>query len=143
MTSQLILEDSFTPRYAISLKGNIATFLWSAATHENLESSVDLKIKTRQEELCSLAVNLDCMIQQKKIIVPKLDAYNRLLIYASVRPLVRKTEKVEELARLVFEISSLDALYWASRFREVWWKHAKYRKIMKIVRAFKLFFGLE
>jgi hypothetical protein len=143
MTSQLILENSSTPRYAISLKGNMVTFLWSAATHENLESSVDLKIKTRLEELQSLAVNLGCMVHQKKIIVPKLDAYNRLLIYASVRPLMRKTEKVEELAQLVFEISSLDALYWASRFREVWWKHAKYRRIMKIVKAFKLFFDLE
>ncbi|MEM2459570.1 MAG: hypothetical protein QXG66_05010, partial [Candidatus Bathyarchaeia archaeon] len=62
---------------------------------------------------------------------------------ACVRPLMRKPEKIDELAQLVFEINSLDALYWASRFREVWWKHAKYRKILKVAKAFKLFFNLE
>ncbi|MGB9622328.1 MAG: hypothetical protein ACPL07_00650 [Candidatus Bathyarchaeia archaeon] len=143
MNSQLILQNTLAPRYTISLKGNVATFLWSATSQENLESSIDLKVKIQPEELYSLAGNLRCMVKQGRIVLPDLDTYNRLLVYAGVRPLVRKPEKAEELAQLVFEISSLDALYWASRFREVWWKHAKYWRVLKIAKAFKLFFNLE
>ncbi|MEM0011049.1 MAG: hypothetical protein QXN53_07945 [Thermoproteota archaeon] len=143
MNSKLTLQNILTPRYTISVKGNVTTFLWSAASQENLESSIDLRIKTKPEELYSLAGNLGCMNEQGKIIFPDFDSYNRLLIYACVRPLMRKPEKMEELVQLVFEINSLDALYWASRFREVWWKHAKYRRILKVAKAFKLFFNLE
>lgn len=143
MSSQLTLQNILTPRYAISLKGNVATFLWSASSQINLESSIDLRIRIQPEELYSLARDFGCMNEQGKIIFPDFDSYNRVLIYACVRPLVRKPEKIEELAQLVFEINSLDALYWASRFREVWWKHAKYRRILKVAKAFKLFFNLE
>ncbi|MBO3840366.1 MAG: hypothetical protein JTT17_06065 [Candidatus Brockarchaeota archaeon] len=143
MNSKLTLQNILTPRYTVSVKGSVVTFLWSAASQENLESSIDLRIKTKPEELYSLSRNLGCINEQGKIIFPDFDSYNRLLIYACVRPLMRKPEKIDELAQLVFEINSLDALYWASRFREVWWKHAKYRKILKVAKAFKLFFNLE
>ncbi len=143
MTSQLTLKDTFAPYYTIGLERDTVEFLWSSVTQEALESSVDLKIKIQTSELYSLAEKLGCTARQGKIVIPTFDAYNRLLIYACVRPLLRKPEKVEELTRLVFEINSLDALYWASRFREVWWEHGKYRRIIKFAKAFKLFFSLE
>lgn len=143
MNSQLTLQNILAPHYIINLKGNVATFLWSAASQENLESSIDLRIRIKPEELYSLAENLGCINDQGKIIFPDFDSYNRLLIYACVRPLIKKSEKIEELVQLVFEINDLDALYWASRFREIWWKYAKYRRILKVAKAFKLFFNLE
>lgn len=126
----------------VKLKGKTATFLWSSAIENPLESSIDLKIKTRPTELLSLANNLRCPIEDGKIRFSSLDLYNRLLIYASVRPTLKSIEKAATLAMLVLELNSWDAFYWASRFRELWWEHKNRRPLFKAAKAFRLFFGL-
>lgn len=127
----------------VKLKGKTATFLWSSAVENPLESSIDLKIKTRPTELLSLANNLRCPIEDGKIRFSSLDLYNRLLIYASVRPTLKSIEKAATLAMLVLELNSWDAFYWASRFRELWWEHKNHRQLFKAAKAFRLFFGLS
>ena len=121
--------------------GKTLTFIWTSTPNNPLKSSVDLK--TRQiPELPWLAKNIGCQIQNNRILIPNLDTYNRLLIYACVRLSLRNRIRVKELRKLVFELNNLDAHYWASRLRELWWRHEKYRPLLKTVKAFKLFFGL-
>lgn len=131
-----------TKALAFSIRvGKTLTFIWTSTPDNPLKGSVDLK--TRQiPELQWLAENMGCQIQNGRIIIPDLDIYNRLLIYACVRLSLRDRRKIRELRRLVFELSNLDAHYWASRFRELWWRHEKYRPLLNTIKAFKLFFGL-
>lgn len=120
-----------------------AIFLWSSSINNPVESSIDLKIKARSEELIWLAKSLNSPIKKNEIPLSNLDSYNRLLIYACVRPTVKNIEKARMLATLILEINSWDAFYWASRFRELWWEYKSYRRLLKVARAFKLFFGLS
>jgi hypothetical protein len=90
-----------------------------------------------------LAENLGCSVEGSRISTSHLDFYNRLLVYACVRPTLKSVETIKSLAMLVLELNSWDALYWASRFRELWWEYGKYRHLSKAVKAFKLFFGLS
>jgi len=129
--------------YVVRLKGETATFIWSSTPENPLRSSMDLKVKTRPLEILWLAENLGCSFGDGKVSASSLDLYNRLLVYACVRPAVKNVEKVRSLAMLVLELNSWDALYWASRFRELWWRHEGYRCLLKSARAFKLFFDLE
>ncbi|RLG39155.1 hypothetical protein DRN79_00400 [Methanosarcinales archaeon] len=124
--------------FSIKLGKNL-TFMWSSAP--DTKGSTDLKIR-QIPELAIIAKNMGCRIQNGRIFIPDLDIYNRLLIYACVRISMRSRIKIRDLATLVFELSSLDAHYWASRFRELWWKHEKYRPLLKTAKAFRLFFGL-
>ena len=122
--------------------GKTLTFIWSSTPDNPLSGSVDLKIR-QIPELPMIAKNMGCQIQNGRIIIPDLDIYNRLLIYACVRMSLRSGRKIRDLAKLVFELSNLDAHYWASRFRELWWRHGKYRPLLNTAKAFKLFFGLR
>ncbi|MBS7631637.1 hypothetical protein KEJ47_08760, partial [Candidatus Bathyarchaeota archaeon] len=130
-------------RYIVRLNEQGATFLWSSTPHNPLESSVDLQIKVHLKELSLLAENLNCHLKNDEIVLSSLDPYNRLLLYACVRPTVKNTEKVRTLATLILDLNSWDAFYWASRFRELWWEHKNYRRLLKVAKAFKLFFGLS
>jgi len=142
MTRQITQQEAKVS-YTLSFRGQITTFLWSSTPGKSLKSSVDLKVKTRPTEVLWLAENLGCLFGHRKVFPSSLDIYNRLLIYACVRPTVRSIEKARSLATLVLELNSWDALYWASRFRELWWKHENYRHLLKAAKAFRLFFDLE
>ena len=129
--------------YKVRFMQETATFLWSSNLNSPLESAVDLKIKTWPKELFRIAKNLNCPIKNEEILLPNSDPYNRLLIYACVRPTVKNLEKARTLVMLILELNSWDALYWASRFRELWWEYKTHRRLLKVARAFKLFFGLS
>lgn len=139
VTSQL--TEIAGPHYAVKMRGRSATFIWSPNIQETLKSSVDLEIKTEPTELRWLAEKLGCICQEDKIIVPTLDAYNKIIVYACVRPLAKNAEQARELAMVVLELYSLDAIYWASTFRETWWRGER-KNIRRIAKAFKLFFNL-
>jgi len=127
----------------VSIRGEVATFVWSSTPDNPSKSAVDLKVKMRPVEVLWLAEQLGCILRQRKVLASNLDIYNRLLIYACVRPTLKDAEKARSLASLVLELNSWDALYWASRFRELWWKHEKFMHLLKAAKAFKLFFGAE
>lgn len=129
--------------YMVRFRGDATTFIWSSTPENPLKSSVDLKVRVQPSDLLWLAENLGCPIEDGKILTSHLDLYNRMLVYACVRSTVKSIETARNLAMLILELNSWDALYWASRFRELWWEHRKYRYILKAVRAFKLFFGLS
>ncbi|MEM3710057.1 MAG: hypothetical protein QXL46_04025 [Nitrososphaerales archaeon] len=130
-------------RYLIKFHKSYTEFLWSSTPNNPIKGSVDLRVRFNPLELSWLASNLSCTIDNGSIIAPSLDIYNRLLIYASVRPTLRNNEKAKELALLVLDLNGWDAHYWASRFRELWWKYESYRCLLKVAKAFKLFFGLD
>jgi hypothetical protein len=129
--------------YIVSFRGKATIFEWSSTPEQTLKSSVDLKTKTYPSEIFWLAENLGCMLGRQKVFAPNLDVYNRLLIYACVRPTIKNVEKATNLATLVLRLNSYDAQYWASRFRELWWKHENYKLLLKAIKAFKLFFELK
>ncbi|RLB11001.1 MAG: hypothetical protein DRG27_02040 [Deltaproteobacteria bacterium] len=135
------MSKAITQTYFSIKLGKTLTFIWSSTPDTPLKGSVDLKIR-QIPELPLIAKNMGCQIQNGRITIPDLDIYNRLLIYACVRISLRNRGKIRDLAKLVFELSNLDAHYWASRFRELWWRHGKYRPLLNTAKAFKLFFGL-
>ena len=142
MSSPKALQE-FKPRYAVRLAGKTATFLWSSSPDAPLKSSVDLKVKSHVSEILWLAKNMGCPLNENLISVRNLDAYNRLIIYAWVRSTIKNPETAKRLASLVLDINSWDALYWASRLRELYWNREKYSRRLRLAKAFKLFFGLE
>lgn len=133
------MEGSFRVRF----RKKRVEFIWSSTPRRPVKGSVDLKVRVDPLELLWLAENLGCIAENGGLLVPSLDAYNRLLVYACVRPTIRRGVKARDLALLVLDLNSWDAHYWASRFRELWWRFGLYRPIMRVARAFKLFFGLD
>lgn len=129
--------------YLIKFKGSRAKFCWSSTPNNPTKGSIDLRVSVNPLELSYLARSLGCLLENESIIAQNLDAYNRLVVYAGVRPTVRQADKARELAFLVLDLNMWDAHYWASRFRELWWRHETYRPLLKVAKAFKLFFGIE
>jgi hypothetical protein len=141
MSEQIYLNSKVL--YALKLRGSKATFIWSSLPSSKLKSSIDLKVKVHPSEIFWLAENLSCSRENNYIYAPDLDAYNRLVIYACTRPSIKDSEKAKYLALQVIKLNNWDAHYWASKFRELWWAHRKYRPLMKVAKSFKLFFNLE
>ncbi|MCS7097589.1 MAG: hypothetical protein NZ922_01235 [Candidatus Methanomethyliaceae archaeon] len=130
-------------KYQIKLAKNTATFIWSSTPQNPLRGSIDLRTKINPRELLILAKKFHIPFEEDKIFVQDLEVYNRLLIYACVRPFLRKNlENIHKLEKQIFNMTSWDAHYWASAFRESWWKYGKLAKLKNIVRAFKLFFEI-
>jgi hypothetical protein len=142
VSNQTLIQE-IKPQYLISFKREKATFIWSSSPENPIKSSIDLKIKTKPSEITWLAKTLGIPSQNGKLTPSNLDAYNRLLLYTCIRSTIKNPDKARNLAFLILEINSWDALYWASRIRELWWKSPNPRNLTKVAKAFKLFFGLE
>ena len=131
-------------KYQIRLARNRPTFIWGSTPQAPTKYSIDLKTKINPKELLLLAKEFNILVEENKILVQNLELYNRLLIYACVRPSLRESvESVRKLQEKIFDMTSWDAHYWASAFRELWWKHGKRLKLQKAVKAFRLFFEIE
>jgi len=144
MKTETLEKEVSETKYQIKLAKSKATFIWSSTPQTPLKSSVDLKVRINPNELISLAREFNIPTEKNKIFVQNLDLYNRLLIYACVRPSLRKSvESVRKLEEQIFSMTSFDAHYWASAFRELWWKHGKRIKLQNVVKAFKLFFEIK
>jgi hypothetical protein len=137
------LEEALQTKYQIRLTKNMATFIWSSTPQTPLKSSIDLKTRINPNELLLLAKEFSNPVDNGKIVVQNLEQYNRLLIYACVRPSLKKVESIRKLQAEIFDMTSWDAHYWASAFRELWWKHGKHAEIQRLVKAFKLFFEIK
>ena len=137
-TSEEILQTKFQ----IKLVSNKAIFIWSSTPLTPTKSSIDLETNINSNELLLLANELNNPTINGRIYVQNLEQYNRLLVYACVRPSLKKAEYILKLRELVLEMTSWDSHYWASAFRELWWKHGKRRKLQHLVKAFKLFFEI-
>lgn len=133
-----LLKSHFT----VKLYQRSAAFYWSLCPVVK-GGNLDLKARVHLKELQSLARELGCEVAGSRIIAQDIDPYNRLIVYAAVRPTIASPAKAIELMWLIKGLTGWDAHYWASRFRELWWEHRCYRMLLKTVKAFKLFFGLE
>ncbi len=141
--SVITLGELIQTKYQIKLTKNKATFTWSSTNLTPLKSSIDLKTKINPIELLLLAKEFNSSIDSGKIMVQNLEQYNRLLIYACVRPSLRRAESIRKLQAHIFGMTSWDAHYWASAFRELWWKKGKRAELRHLVKAFKLFFEID
>lgn len=131
-------------QFMVRLHSKSASFYWSLSSFSiHGAGNLDLKARVPPCELLRLAKGLGCEVNGSRIALTDIDPYNRLLVYAAVRPTLLNLAKAVELMQLVEGMSGWDAHYWASRFREIWWEHNCYRSLLKAVKAFKLFFGLE
>jgi hypothetical protein len=137
------LEQILQTKYQIQLSKNKATFIWSSTPENPLESSIDLKTKINPYELLLLAKEFNCPVDDNRILIQNLEQYNRLLIYACVRPLLKNAESICKLQEKIFDMTSWDAHYWASAFRESWWKYGKHSELHRLIKAFILFFELK
>lgn len=130
------------PVYVIKAHGRTVKFTWSSSPERPLKGSIDLRARVSFSELLGLARGVHCQVSGSEILPPNLDAYNRLLIYACVRPALKRPTEVLRLADCVAEMSGWDAHYWASAFRELWWSRRNHKGLREAVRAFKLFFNI-
>ena len=137
------MQKRVEKRYLIKLNDEMAEFFWSATPENPTKGSTDLKIKVKEKELIHLAEILGCTKERDIISVPNLDVYNKLLLYSSVRASIRSPNKAKELAELILDLKGWDAHYWASKFREFWWRYRRPNRLRKMAKAFKLLFGLE
>ncbi|MGC9068908.1 MAG: hypothetical protein ACP5IZ_08025 [Thermoprotei archaeon] len=126
--------------YAVRFRGSVATFVWSSSPKSSLKSSVDLKVRVNPKEIFWLARCLNCSFRDGIIFAPNFDVYNRLIIYAFVRPTIRSDDEAKELRDVVINMGYVDAFYWASKFREAWWNNGNYKSGLKLAKAFRLFF---
>ncbi|MEM3536258.1 MAG: hypothetical protein QXF44_00625 [Candidatus Bathyarchaeia archaeon] len=144
MKTTTLKQELSETKYQIKLAKNKATFIWGSTPQSPLKSSIDLKARINPKELLLLAKEFNIPVEENKILVQNLELYNRLLIYACVRPSLRKNfESIRKLEEQIFDMTSWDAHYWASAFRELWWKHGKRAELQNIVKAFKLFFEIK
>ena len=137
------LEEVLQTKYQIKLTKNQATFIWSSTPQTPLKSSIDLKTKINSYELLLLAKEFNSPVDNDRILIQNLEQYNRLLIYACVRPSLKKAESIRKLQAQIFDMTSWDAHYWASAFRELWWKYGRQAELQRLVKAFKLFFEIK
>jgi len=135
-------EQVLQTKYQIKLTKNKATFIWSSTPQTPSKSSIDLKAKINPDELLFLAKEFKLSVNNGNILLPNLEQYNRLLIYACVRPSLKKAESLHKLQDRIFDMTSWDAHYWASALRELWWKHGKRAGLQNVIKAFRLFFGI-
>jgi len=138
----IVLEEELQIKYQIKLNKNKVTFIWSSTPQTPLKASIDLKTKINPNELLFFTKKFDNLVYNDKILVQNLDQYNRLLIYACVRPSLKKIESIYKLRALILNMTSWDAHYWASAFRETWWKNGKRVKLRHLIKAFILFFEI-
>ncbi len=133
---------TFKPVYVVRAYGGKVRFIWSSTPRKPLRGSTDLRVGVSFSELLRVAKIMRCQVNGSEIYPLNQDAYNRLLIYACVRPTIKEPNKVLRLAECVAEMGGWDAHYWASAFREIWWLNGNYRSLRKVVRAFKFFFNI-
>jgi len=138
-----MIENRVERRHFIKLNGEMAEFVWSSTPENPTRGSTDLRIKVKVGELLHLARVLGCSRERDVISVPSLDAYNKLLLYSAVRASIRRPDKAKELAELILDLKGWDIHYWASKFRELWWRYRRPSRLMKTAKAFKLLSGLE
>ena len=129
--------------YLVNLRRGLAEFIWSSTPRSPTGGSIDLRLRAEPEELLWLAKCLNCEVNENEILPLSLDSYNRLLLYTAVRATLRKGSKISDLALLVQALNRYDVHYWASALRELWWKYERYRPLMRVAKAFKLFFDLR
>lgn len=121
--------------FKVRMYGKSAAFTWL--------STCDLKAKVDAEELARAARKMGLHVNGRTITVDDLDAYNRLLIYAAVRPFLKHASQANSLLWLVRNLNGWQASYWASEFREAWWAKPGPRSIRRVARAFITLFELE
>jgi len=144
MKTKNLNQELLNINYQIKLNKKEAIFIWGSTPQKPLKSSIDLKARINPKELVLLAKEFDAHIYSNKILVHDLDTYNRLLIYASVRSSLGKDpERIHKFREVIFDMTSWDAHYWASAFRELWWKYGKRNKLRNMIKAFMLFFEIK
>jgi hypothetical protein len=136
------LQPRYECNHLVRVKGDRAEFIWSSTPDNPSGGSVDLRVRAEPSELIWLAKNMNCEFDERRILIPSLDAYNRMLLYSAVRSTLRRASDAGDLALLVLALNGYDAHYWASAVRAAWWKYERLRPIRRVARAFKLFFGL-
>jgi hypothetical protein len=120
--------------YVIKLKDNTAKFIWSSSPESE---NVDLEVQVNPREMIEIAKRFKCDFKDNIIYIPNFDVYNRLLIYAYIRPLLNEKELMKVM-KIISDLSYIDAFYWASKFREKYWYENKWE--YNLAEAFKLFF---
>ena len=136
-------QELLETKYLIKLTKDKATFIWGSTPQKPLRSSIDLKVRINPKELLLLAREFNASVRGDRIFVQDLETYNRLLIYACVRPSLRRNLKsVHRLREQISNMTSWDSHYWASAFRELWWRYGRITKLRNVVKAFRLFFEI-
>ncbi|MCW4008814.1 MAG: hypothetical protein NWF09_09040 [Candidatus Bathyarchaeota archaeon] len=132
-TVQVVQTKKSSINMQIKLYRKSVVFRWGMTS--------DLKAKLNPQEVLRLAAAFGIPAHGRAIPVDTLEGYNRLLVYAAVRPSLNPAQ-ASELAWLVKTMNSWDAHYWASAFREEWWRSGGYTHLRDRVKAFKLFFRM-
>ena len=136
----LVIEG---PLFIVKL-GKKLRFLWTPMPDKKLGFEEDLVVKAPLDEVIIFAERIGCTYNYDKkwIECPDIDKYNRVLLFSALRPTIKDRDSINLSMYIISNFEGIHAHYWASRIREEWWSYKSYRKLYKIIKAFKLFFGL-
>jgi hypothetical protein len=90
-------------------------------------------------EFINFAKHLGFEVSGKKRITLKTDddyAYLRLFVYAMVMQSLRDKTTWGKLEDCIISMDALSLRYWASTFRNKYWKYKNRRKLLKIAKYF-------
>lgn len=128
------MEKAVQARFRVRLYRRTVAFRWL--------STCDLKASIDVDELVQVAQKMGLRTSGSTMIVDDLDAYNRLLVYAAVRPRLKHASQANELLWLVRNLNPWEAGYWASAFREAWWARPDPKNVRRVAKAFMTLFEL-
>jgi hypothetical protein len=116
-------------------------FIHTSKFNSISDGAKDLEAEVDWEELCSIAKRLGCFISDEKVRTKSQSEYDRLLIFAAVRPTLKSKDTISELSEVVLKLNGYDLNYWALQFKKAFW-YEDHFKVARVAKAFNVLFGL-
>lgn len=116
-------------------------FIHTSKFNSITEGAKDLEAEVNWKELCFISKRLGCQISTEKIYAKNQSDYDRLLIFAAVRPTLKHQTVVPDLSDIVLKLNGYDLNYWALQFKKAFW-YEDNSQVARVAKAFNVLFGL-
>ncbi|BAA29995.1 hypothetical protein [Pyrococcus horikoshii] len=97
---------------------------------------VEAKARVFLPEYSDFAKGLGFEVKKRRMTTENDYAYLRAMIYGVVMGVLRNPGDWERLEERVLEMEPIELRYWASKFRNVYWKYKNMRRLMFLARRF-------
>jgi hypothetical protein len=118
-----------------------AEFIHTSKFNSITEGAKDLEADVKWKELCFLAKRMGCNVSNDKVYAKNQSEYDRLLIFAAVRPTLEHKATVSDLSDVVLKLNGYDLNYWALQFKKAFW-YEEHSQVARVAKSFSILFGL-
>ena len=116
-------------------------FIHTSRFNSITEGAKDLEAKISWKELGFIGKRLGCKVSNDKVYAKNQSDYDRLLIFAAVRPTLKHHIKASDLSEVVLKLNGYDLNYWALQFKKAFWYEER-SQIARVAKSFSILFGL-